>query len=75
MLPYFITTRTTHALIASIVITAFILLIFGHTKSRIIGCTTRDNFISAVHTLGVGFLAAGVSYGIVRAVNSDQGLR
>lgn len=75
MLPCFITTHTTHALIASIVITAFILLLFGHTKSRIIGCTTRDNVVSAVHTLGMGFLAAGVSYGIVRAVNSNQSLQ
>ncbi|KAF2858110.1 DUF125-domain-containing protein [Piedraia hortae CBS 480.64] len=71
MIPYFaIKENVTHALYVSIGITAVILVAFGYAKATFAGCTTRDQTWSALHTLLVGTVAAGVSYGIVRGVNS-----
>ena len=70
MIPYFAFTNTNYALFTSIGITVVILLVFGYGKSNITGNTGRDSLSSAVHTLVVGVIAAGASYGIVRGINT-----
>lgn len=72
MVPYFAIPVVNHALYASIGITVVILLIFGYAKARITGTTHKDAFWSACQTLLVGAVAAAVSYGIVRGVDSDH---
>lgn len=64
--------RVDYALFTSIGVTAAILLGFGYVKALVTGCKHRDAVRSAVQTLVVGVVAAGVSYGIVRGVNSVQ---
>ncbi|KAK4555874.1 Protein ccc1 [Recurvomyces mirabilis] len=71
MIPYFAFHNVTHALFTSIGITAFILVIFGYVKAIITGCQRKDALWSALQTLVIGVVAAGVSYGIVRGVNSS----
>ena len=71
MIPYFAVPRTTTALFISIGITALILVLFGFAKSRILGCTAKQCALSALQTLCVGAVAAGASYGIVRAINTS----
>ena len=76
MIPYFaFHNNVRYGLFASIGVTCFILLIFGYVKAAVIGCKRKDAAWSALQTLVVGALAAGVSYGIVRAVNSLPGAR
>ncbi|KAK4543995.1 hypothetical protein LTR36_004769 [Oleoguttula mirabilis] len=71
MIPYFaFRDRVDHALFTSIGITAVILIGFGYVKALITGCKHKDAAWSAVQTLVIGVVAAGVSYGIVRGVNS-----
>jgi VIT1/CCC1 family predicted Fe2+/Mn2+ transporter len=70
MIPYFAMPNVTHALFVSIGITVVILLGFGFIKNWVTVRTTRSGMWGAVQTLFVGVLAAGVSYGIVRAINS-----
>ncbi|KAI5246393.1 hypothetical protein E4T42_06383 [Aureobasidium subglaciale] len=70
MIPYFAFKNTNHALFTSIGITVVILLAFGYGKSKVMGNTGRDSLASAIHTLIVGVIAAGASYGIVRGINS-----
>ncbi|TIA60951.1 hypothetical protein D6C76_10236 [Aureobasidium pullulans] len=70
MIPYFAFRNTNYALFTSIGITVVILLVFGYGKSKIMGNTGRASLSSAVHTLVVGAVAAGASYGIVRGINS-----
>lgn len=72
MIPYFAFNNTNHALFTSIGITVIILVVFGFGKSRLTGDKLKDNWISAGHTLLVGVVAAGTSYGIVRALNSSS---
>ncbi|KAK5121113.1 hypothetical protein LTR85_005597 [Meristemomyces frigidus] len=73
MIPYFaFRERVDHALFTSIGLTAVILVVFGYVKALVTGCKHRDAAWSAVQTLIVGVVAAGVSYGIVRGVNSAQ---
>ncbi|KXT05189.1 hypothetical protein AC578_8438 [Pseudocercospora eumusae] len=72
MIPYFATRRVSEALIASIGITSIILLAFGYTKSRVTGCSQRDSGLGALQTLFIGGAAAGVSYGIVKGINSSK---
>ncbi|EME82964.1 uncharacterized protein MYCFIDRAFT_137140 [Pseudocercospora fijiensis CIRAD86] len=72
MIPYFATRRVSEALIASIGITSIILLAFGYTKSRVTGCSQRDSALGALQTLFIGGAAAGVSYGIVKGINSSK---
>lgn len=72
MIPYFAFNNTDHALFTSIGITVVILIVFGFGKSRLSGDKLKDNWISAGHTLLVGVVAAGASYGIVRALNSSS---
>lgn len=70
MIPYFALRNVVHALFVSIGVTFVILLTFGYTKALFTGTTHRDAAWSAAQTLAIGAVAAGTSYGIVRAVNS-----
>ena len=70
MIPYFAFRNVYHALYTSIGITIIILVVFGYSKAAITGCSKTDSLVSAIHTLGVGGIAAGVSFGIVSAVNN-----
>ena len=71
MIPYFAIPRATTALFVSIGITALILVIFGYLKCAYTGCSAAQSILGAVQTLLVGAVAAGTSYGIVRAINSS----
>lgn len=71
MIPYFAFKNVNHALFTSIGITTVILIAFGYIKALVTGCKHKDAAWSAVQTLFVGALAAAVSYGIVRGVNSS----
>lgn len=70
MIPYFSMRNITHALFVSIGITIVVLLTFGFIKNYITIRTRRAGVYGAVQTLFIGVLAAGVSYGIVRAIDS-----
>lgn len=70
MIPYFAFKNVNHALFTSIGITVVILVAFGYFKAIFTGTTKRDACWSALQTLVVGVVAAGVSYGIVRGVNN-----
>ncbi|KAK3614602.1 Protein ccc1, partial [Elasticomyces elasticus] len=70
MIPYFAYKNVNHALFTSIGITVVILIAFGYIKAMIMGTTRKDAVFSAGQTLFIGVLAVGVSYGIVRAINS-----
>lgn len=72
MIPYFAIRHATTALFVSIGITALILMVFGYLKCAYAGCRPTQSVIGAVQTLCVGAVAAGASYGIVRAVNSSD---
>jgi len=72
MIPYFAYKNVNHALFTSIGITAVILVIFGYTKAIVTGCRTKAATWSAVQTLFIGLCAAGVSYGIVKGVDSAK---
>jgi len=70
MIPYFAMRNVMHALFVSIGITVVILLCFGFVENYIIIQTAKSGIHGAVQTLVVGVLAAGTSYGIVRAIDS-----
>lgn len=72
MIPYFAMKDVTHALFISIGITIVILLGFGYIKNMITVGTKRAGVYGALQTLLVGALAAGASYGIVRAIDSSN---
>ena len=72
MIPYFAMKNVTHALFVSIGITVIILLAFGFVKSYITVKTKRSGLYGAIQTLAIGVLAAGTSYGIVRALDSRE---
>lgn len=72
MIPYFAMKSVTHALFVSIAITVVILLAFGFMKNWVTIRTKRAGVYGALQTLFVGALAAGTSYGIVRAINSGH---
>lgn len=74
MIPYFAMTNVRQALFISIGITVVILLAFGFVKNYITVKTKRSGLYGAVQTLAVGVLAAGTSYGIVRALDSHNSL-
>ncbi|KAF2170121.1 hypothetical protein M409DRAFT_36014 [Zasmidium cellare ATCC 36951] len=74
MIPYFaFKHNVNNALLTSIGITGVVLLAFGYTKALVTGTSHRDAAWSALQTLTIGALAAGVSYGIVRGVNESIG--
>lgn len=70
MIPYFAMASVTRALFVSIGITIVILLLFGFVKNFLTIGTARAGVWGACQTLCVGVAAAGMSYGIVRAVDS-----
>jgi len=72
MIPYFAMTNVTHALFVSIGITVVILVVFGFVKNKITIGTIRAGLYGAAQTLCIGVLAAGTSYGIVRALDSKS---
>lgn len=72
MIPYFALRNVTHALFISIAITVVILLGFGAVKNWITVHTKRSAVYGAIQTLCVGGLAAGASYGIVKAIDSSK---
>ena len=75
MIPYFIIRHNVNiALLISIGITAAVLLAFGYVKALVIGTKHRDAIWSALQTLVIGAVAAAISYGIVRGVNSSEGV-
>lgn len=74
MIPYFCMHKVSTALFVSIGITAAVLVVFGYVKAIVTGTGRKDAMMSAVQTLMVGAVAAGVSYGIVRGVNSVEGV-
>ena len=73
MIPYFCLKKVNEALFISIGVTCVVLLIFGYCKAIATGTAKRTAVYGAVETLGIGALAAGVSYGIVRGVNKGLG--
>ena len=71
MIPYFIWVHNIDlALYVSVGLTACILLIFGYVKAILTNTGHKDAAWSALQTLCVGGLAAGVAYGVVRGINS-----
>lgn len=70
MIPYFAMKSVTQALFVSIGITVVILLTFGYIKNWFTVGTKRSGLYGAVQTLIIGALAAGTSYGIVKAIDS-----
>ncbi|KAI9820214.1 MAG: hypothetical protein M1827_005836 [Pycnora praestabilis] len=57
------------ALFTSVGITVFILLVFGYLKTRYFVKSEKAALKGALQMVVVGALAAGTSYGIVRAIN------
>ncbi|TVY32819.1 Vacuolar iron transporter [Lachnellula subtilissima] len=70
IIPYFAMKSVTNALFVSIGVTVLMLLVFGFVKNKNTVGTTRCGFKGAAQTLVTGVLAAGASYGIVRALDS-----
>lgn len=70
MIPYFAMSNVAHALFVSIGITVVILNVFGFIKNYMTIGTKRAGFYGAAQTLCIGVLAAGTSYGIVKAIDS-----
>lgn len=66
MIPYFLVTQVTDALLVSVGITVVILLVFGYIKNWIMIRNKRAGFRGAAQTLAIGAIAAGTSYVIVR---------
>jgi VIT1/CCC1 family predicted Fe2+/Mn2+ transporter len=69
-IPYFIVTDAQIALYWSIAFTAAVLLLFGAFKSYYTGAElgVRGYIKGMLSTLAVGGVAAGASFGIVRAL-------
>jgi vacuolar iron transporter family protein len=72
MIPYFAMKDVIHALFISIGITVITLLGFGYVKNWVTVGTKRAGAYGALQTLVIGALAAGASYGIVRAIDSTN---
>ena len=70
MIPYFAVKNVTYALFISISITVCILLAFGYVKDWVTVHSKKAGVRGAIQTLLVGVIAAGASYGIVKAVDS-----
>lgn len=73
MVPYFVMDSARTALLVSIAITVVILLVFGYVKTWVTIHNKRAGVWGALHTLLIGALAAGTSYGIVRLLDSGDG--
>ena len=72
MIPYFAMKNVTHALFVSIAITVVILLGFGYIKNWVTVRTRKSAVYGALQTLCIAGLAAGASYGIVKAIDSSN---
>ncbi|RDA86221.1 hypothetical protein CP532_3493 [Ophiocordyceps camponoti-leonardi (nom. inval.)] len=72
MVPYFFASRVRDALLLSIAVTVVTLLLFGYVKDFFVVRSHRAGCWGAVQTLVVGVLAAGISYGIVRALDASR---
>jgi vacuolar iron transporter family protein len=66
LVPYMLAARASEALVVSVVITLFALLIFGAVKGRLTGAGALR---SGMQTMLIGGLAAGVAYALARALN------
>ena len=74
MTPYFVLRHDVgRALWVSVGLAAAALLGFGYGKARGTGTGRADAVVSALQTLGMGAVAAGVSYGVVKAVSEGGG--
>ncbi|ATY61366.1 protein CCC1, putative [Cordyceps militaris CM01] len=70
MIPYFVMPRVGEAFVVSIVVTAIILVIFGYVKNYVAIRNHRAGLWGAIQTLFIGFMAAGTSYMIIKALDS-----
>jgi VIT1/CCC1 family predicted Fe2+/Mn2+ transporter len=70
MIPYFCIHTVNKALFVSIGITAVMLIVFGYVKAIVTGTNRRTALFCATETLLIGTIAAGVSYGIVKGVDT-----
>lgn len=50
------------------------MLVFGYVKAKASGTGQKDALLGAVQTLLLGSVAAGVVYGITRALKDAEGL-
>ena len=75
MIPYFAVQRVNTALFISIAITAVMLLVFGYVKAIATGTNRQIAVYGAAETLLIGAVAAGVSYGIVKGVDTGFDLK
>lgn len=73
MIPYFAVNNVDSALFISIGVTCVLLLIFGYFKAITTVTTKTAALYGVVQTLGIGALAAGVIYEIVRGLNKGLG--
>ncbi|PVG01651.1 DUF125-domain-containing protein [Serendipita vermifera] len=74
LLPYFFIPTVPRALLASCILTFFVLIIFGILKAHITGAGNgwRGYLWGAVSTVAVGGMAAGAAFGIVRALEGAK---
>ncbi len=66
LLPYMLASSAAEALLISVGITLFALLVFGAVKGKLTGAGAVR---SGVQTVVIGGLAAGVAYGLAKALN------
>jgi len=66
LLPYMLAARADEALLTSVVITLVALLAFGAVKGRLTGAGAAR---SGLQTMLIGGVAAGVAYGLARALS------
>lgn len=66
LIPYFFLSNAFEALYISIAVTLTTLLIFGYVKSVLVSPKTAIK--GALQTLVIGAVAAGASFGIVKAI-------
>lgn len=69
MVPYFLLAEVRDALLASVVVTVVILLVFGYVKNYVAIRNHGAGLRGAAQTLVIGVLAAGTSYVIVKGLD------
>lgn len=70
MIPYFVLSSITDALMVSVAVTVVILLGFGYVKNYVAIRNHRAGLWGAIQTLIIGVLAAGTSYLIVKSLDA-----
>lgn len=75
MIPYFAIQHVNTALFVSIGITVVMLLVFGYVKAIATGTDRQTAVYGAIETLLIGTVAASVSYGIVKGVDTGFNLK